>query len=713
MIRLPTDIQHVTPFVECTSFADADGALVLKIVHGEPTIAIPAILPTGRVVYRLQREQGDIIRYSPKGILSISCSKAPLLRHYVPLCGRVFFQDATFFPQVPSIFLNVLLDEAAIQDAARCVGSIRRAALTKVTVWDDGGFVLAMSHKANVHPAVRRSRLESTQVKRAEITLWLHEPGNPKDVAYTIRLEPPFKRQMDEHSVHQPAAQEFLEELGIFEKPKFQDRAAGNWLAFQPWSMPEPEWQRLNTGKDVQPLIDGGVLTRVRLDHLIEPTVAAGPIPIVTARTGEQIAVPADPFAVPLRVSPTQIFGLEWNPRAQAQVIATALGTTGGIGDLVFDSVMDLGSRDLGNGHSYHAYLFLSNPSDAELESLRQRAGGPTLGFLPSGVPRRRLFDTVPIRLPALDFPGLHQLALRATRLEHHVTALETAHPEDQFAIDFQTERIWWVPTRQELDLEVLPEQARDHFLCIARRSWREGGTHLDVSSPVPHLTIRTDTHRDPHVGQEAFVRAMTRISFTKPLCLASHLTGRELFCQLGLSQDEELVLHHHGHERPIHDDETCELAQGDHLTCRPRHRSVTVHLNHHPVTFDNPRQTGLSIKEKAGISPSDALFLDVACGPDVVIPNDAEICLQDGSCLFTQPGADYGSPAQAALAKEVFPTGTILQPQPDGWTFVILKDQQLPEVFSPDRTDMAVSIGHVTWRSMSRGAKAATSVFT
>ena len=230
-------------------------------------------------------------------------------------------------------------------------------------------------------------------------------------------------------------------------------------------------------------------------------------------RTGQQVAIPANPVAVPLSVSPTQIFGLEWDPRRQAQAIADSLGTTGAVGELVFDSIMDLGSRDMGNGHAYHAYLFLSNPSDAELESLRHRPGGIPFGLFPSGVPKPRLFDMVAIRLPALDFPGLHQAALRATRLEQAVTALETAHPEDQFAIDFETNRIWWVPTRQELEIGALPEQARDHFLCIARHSWREGGTHLDVRSPVTHRDILAETNRNSHDGQEAFVSAMTEIA--------------------------------------------------------------------------------------------------------------------------------------------------------------------------------------------------------
>ena len=68
----------------------------------------------------------------------------------------------------------------------------------------------------------------------------------------------------------------------------------------------------------------------------------------------------------------------------------------------------------------------------------------------------------------------------------------------------------------------------------------------------------------------------------------------------------------------------------------------VHVLINKKKYELQNPVQTGASLKQVAGIPPTDVLFLQ-ASGDDEVIANDAAVTLKNGDHLHSQPPADYG----------------------------------------------------------------------
>lgn len=97
-----------------------------------------------------------------------------------------------------------------------------------------------------------------------------------------------------------------------------------------------------------------------------------------------------------------------------------------------------------------------------------------------------------------------------------------------------------------------------------------------------------------------------------------------------------------------------------------------------------DPVQTGQFLKELAGIPLGDALFLDQP-GDDLVIKNEAKIKLEDGAHMHSQPAADYGDDQRYREVVEL--------PQPDGWTFMVYRDFQIPSEFRPERVDVLVKL--------------------
>ncbi len=183
---------------------------------------------------------------------------------------------------------------------------------------------------------------------------------------------------------------------------------------------------------------------------------------------------------------------------------------------------------------------------------------------------------------------------------------------------------------------------------------------------------------------------AALHVPFHRQLCLAQHTTPvQDLRSLLGLLAEEELILHRGSEEIPLADDGQVELVEHDRLSCRHRKRSVTVHINGTPYRFEDSRQTGQSLKERAGIDLRDALFQEEPGGESIIIANDQEVCLHPGQHFLSQPGADYGAPA-LYLA---LPTGARLSSQADGWNHVILTKFQLSEVYKPNLIDVLVKL--------------------
>lgn len=110
-----------------------------------------------------------------------------------------------------------------------------------------------------------------------------------------------------------------------------------------------------------------------------------------------------------------------------------------------------------------------------------------------------------------------------------------------------------------------------------------------------------------------------------------------------GATDDEELVVHR-AHDERLVKDGVIVLLEGDHLSIRPRPEPVVVTINRVEIRFPHAVQTGRSLKEWAGIDPTDTLFLSVTGGDDLIISNDAPIRLKTGMTFFSQPAADYGS---------------------------------------------------------------------
>lgn len=121
-------------------------------------------------------------------------------------------------------------------------------------------------------------------------------------------------------------------------------------------------------------------------------------------------------------------------------------------------------------------------------------------------------------------------------------------------------------------------------------------------------------------------------------------------------------------------------------------HGSIHIFINKRKFELDNPVQTGASLKQLAGISLQDVLFLQ-AHGDDEVIANDAQITLKNGGHLHSQPPADYGF-GQADLGEAgIDCSRATMHAQPGGWSFLVISNYKLPGGFEPRAVDLLVKL--------------------
>jgi Prokaryotic E2 family E len=179
------------------------------------------------------------------------------------------------------------------------------------------------------------------------------------------------------------------------------------------------------------------------------------------------------------------------------------------------------------------------------------------------------------------------------------------------------------------------------------------------------------------------------KVEFERP-----EQTGRSIKARAHLHIDHKLCVddddpqasgdrYHDGELSFVGDDEAVHLKEKQRFwSIAPAGQSVTVTINGKPYDFPNPRQTGKSIKERAGIPLCDVLFRDRP-GEDEVIPDDAKVVLRVGDCFHSSPPANYGGGTLITAGDVGYDKYEALK-QPDGWTFLVVPEYKLPDGFLP-----------------------------
>lgn len=173
-------------------------------------------------------------------------------------------------------------------------------------------------------------------------------------------------------------------------------------------------------------------------------------------------------------------------------------------------------------------------------------------------------------------------------------------------------------------------------------------------------------------------IKEHARIPPEHTLCVDD---GAECGCEHRL---EELTI--------VRDDEPVHLAHGHHFwSIAPAGHGVTVTIDDKPYEFPNPHQTGRSLKARAGIPTKDVLFLDRP-GEDEVIPDDARITLKCEDHFHSSPPANYGDgPLVASTDVGCAPFQALKQP--DGWTYLVVTNYQLPTGFLPQVIQLLIKL--------------------
>lgn len=118
----------------------------------------------------------------------------------------------------------------------------------------------------------------------------------------------------------------------------------------------------------------------------------------------------------------------------------------------------------------------------------------------------------------------------------------------------------------------------------------------------------------------------------------------------------------------------------------------IHVFINGTKFDLTTPDQTGASLKSLAGIPAGDVLFLQQP-GDDEVITNETRVVLKNGAHLHSQPPADYGAFGPEEMEAELGEGRGALHPGPEGWSFLVMPDYQLPEGFRPSRVELLLKL--------------------
>ena len=190
-------------------------------------------------------------------------------------------------------------------------------------------------------------------------------------------------------------------------------------------------------------------------------------------------------------------------------------------------------------------------------------------------------------------------------------------------------------------------------------------------SSPV-EITINCVKYTLPDAGHSG--RALKALAMVPP----DHILER-----LGSDNGGEVLAIEDGRE-------VC-LTAGEHFIARaPGHHAVLVLINRRPYLFEDPHQTGHSLKQRAGIPATDVLFLNRP-KEDEVIPDDLEIKLRTGQQFHSAPPANYGH-AEVQELETGYHQAEFLA-QPDGWTWIRIADYPLNEGYVPPSATLLVKL--------------------
>jgi hypothetical protein len=180
-------------------------------------------------------------------------------------------------------------------------------------------------------------------------------------------------------------------------------------------------------------------------------------------------------------------------------------------------------------------------------------------------------------------------------------------------------------------------------------------------------------------------------VEFTLPV--ASH-TGQALKALAKLSPGhvlEKLASDESSAPIEIGDEREIQLSAGDHFIARlPAHHVVLILINRKPYLFDDPHQTGHSLKQRAGIPAGDVLFRNRP-KEDEVIPDDLRIKLRTGDRFHSAPPANYGH-AEAQELDTGYTHSEFLR-QADGWTWLRIAQCPLNEGYAPPTATLLVKL--------------------
>jgi hypothetical protein len=139
----------------------------------------------------------------------------------------------------------------------------------------------------------------------------------------------------------------------------------------------------------------------------------------------------------------------------------------------------------------------------------------------------------------------------------------------------------------------------------------------------------------------------------------------------------------------------TSEHQHNNNPDSLPHCEAVDFFVNDHRYETLDHTLTGLQIKQKASIPPTDELFLETECDDDPV-PNDATVLIRKHDHFHSMPSPQYGALGESGQheidAILALHDGVVV-PQPDGWEHLILHQFAVPEAFNPSRCRLLIKL--------------------
>jgi hypothetical protein len=435
------DENGMSPYARVKGYAD-DRGIHFHVVHGNRLETPVTVEEQRRGVTRMRRAVFDSIRYDPSsGRVKIGATTKELVRMYQVLCGRVLFNNESFFDAPARCTLRPLQRKGQAALDAHSVPEIEDVRLRECLWYLRGSRLwLRADDCFDEIEHLGLSRAEGDLVE-AKIQVLIAEK-RPRRISVTIKA--PNRIDFNREHRYEQSIETYLDQIGV--RLRGSEEEEDDLWSLYPWAHPETRW-RTAFGARVDWMLTTGILKPVALSAVAGAHRRPREVAVTRLPTGELYGVGRTEPDESRPLTATDVEGLKLDVVQLAQVLRADLGLEGEVRRVDTDRLIDLGQRSFSEKARIRFLLLAREPTNppaiAALASGSAGRGFHTVVLVPPGRKLDAPVSQLEVQLTAPPFHHVVRAAVLDLGLDEDVEALVLAPPSDRVVIDTPNELAW------------------------------------------------------------------------------------------------------------------------------------------------------------------------------------------------------------------------------------------------------------------------------